>query len=482
VNSAFSLPRFRLPPLLANRTAPWVVAYVIGSILLALLAVVTGTYLLVAGVLCACLAAPFVTSIDGMPTVVAVAALPLSSFFDQYGSGIGGYKLVALFCAACWVTGFLARWQTIRFRTIALDYAVAGLFFVAILNIMFLSDQGKVGLLQWYAGDLLLYLWVRSTTYDARQLHRVILGFACMAMFAAVLGFWLYGAGLAPVSEGLTRLDLPGQNINGVGAIMLVAAGIALSLIVFETRPLVRIGLGAVLAATAFAVVLTFSRGAFVGVVAMLAAGLAVSHSWRIRAASLAAAGVAVGTVWSGIASSAGLSSYVARVTALTSLNYTTTGQRNVLWSMGWKAFTTHWLFGLGIGNFYLQQFWFPLAYQFAAPRGFFFFPQAVHSFYIGWLSDAGVCGGIFLVATLLIAVGTLFRSTLMARGVPHLSGLSYAVFISFTGFFVYAASSPEQDNQLPYVIIALAGCLWSVIRSVTDVADSEWQNRDEMT
>jgi len=474
----------RPEPLLANAQQPrsvgglspvrwsgvsWPILLVLLALPLTCLALLVGQVSVLALVL-ACLVAPFLARTDGAPTAAAIATLPLSGLLDQYGAGVGGYKIVVVLCAACWTAGALAGWQTVKFSVAPLDLAVSGLFAVALMNIILLSQGGKSGLLQWYAGDYALYIWARLTIFDLRRLWWAVFGFAAAGALGALAGFWLYGSGLTPVSEQLVRLTLPGQNTNAIGSMMLVSAGFALPLLIYERRVIMRATLAAILAAAVGATILTFSRGAFVGMAAIVAAGLAMSQSWRIRAASAVASLVAVGGVWTGIAGQAGLSSYVARVTAITTLNYTTTAQRNVLWSMGWSAFTSHWLFGIGIGNFDQPQFWYPLAYQFAAPRSFFLYPQAAHSFYIGWASDAGVASLIFLGVALLLTLRTLFRCNRLRKG-PTATALSYSIFFGFVGYFVFLASSPQQNSQLPYLMLALAGCLLASMANLDDSA-----------
>ena len=410
----------------------------------------------------AILAAPVVLRFDGLPSVLAVGAYPLSSLLTEYGLGLGGYKIIVIYCIVCWAIGLLAGCQTVCLRWTMLDTATAGLFAISLVNIMVLSQAGKLGTMQDYAGDLIVYLFLRFTIFSKPRLWWVLYGFAIGAGLAALLGFWRYGTGLVPVEENLTRLSIPGQNINGFGSIMLMAVGISLALVVPERRLLIRLLLVAVVVMGSIALVLTFSRGAFVGAVAMIAAGLLLSRSFRFRLASLVVAAAALIGVWTGVAGAFGLSSYVSRVTAITTINYSTTAQRNVLWAMGWQQFTSHWLFGLGIGNFDLPQFWYPLAYQFSAPRGFFLFPQGVHNFYIGWASDAGVVGLVFLIGMLFLAVRSIVRATRRTSD-PLLAAMGHAVMFAFVGYFVYVASSPEQGYQLPYITVALAGCLASV-------------------
>ena len=212
-------------------------------------------------------------------------------------------------------------------------------------------------------------------------------------------------------------------------------------------------------AISAVATILTFSRGAFVGLVAILACWLIASRSTKLRLASIAAGAVAVAGVYAGLAGAIGLSPYVARVTALTSLTNQSTAERNVLWAMGLRVFSTHWLFGLGIGNFDLPQFWYPLAYTYSEPRGFFAFPQAVHSFYIGWASDAGLLGLIPLMWAITAAGVGLLRIS-RSRISNQTTMLAQGLLGGFAGYFVYAASSPDQNSQLPYILLALAGSL----------------------
>jgi O-antigen ligase len=88
-----------------------------------------------------------------------------------------------------------------------------------------------------------------------------------------------------------------------------------------------------------------------------------------------------------------------------------------------------------------------------------------VHSFYIGWATDAGVIGLIFLGAAILGSIiqhlSLVRRSSRSVVSAPIWQGL----IAGFVGYFVYTASSPDQYSQLPYIMIALMGSFAYAVR-----------------
>ena len=151
----------------------------------------------------ALLIAPIITLIDGAPAYCAIGFYPLSGLLSQHSVGVGGYKIVAVFCGACWIAGRIAGWQSFTLRLGMIDAAVACLMAVALANILILSDAGKLGTIQWYAGNLLLYLFFRGAISTASRLTAAMVAFCAGAVTAALFGFVLYGQGLVPTEEGL---------------------------------------------------------------------------------------------------------------------------------------------------------------------------------------------------------------------------------------------------------------------------------------
>lgn len=412
--------------------------------------------------------APILILVDGAPLAFLMAVLPGATLLTNYGAGVGGLKVLTLVALPCLIVGALLRRQTLKYSPCWLDAAVVGLFVVALVNIALLSlpATGPLNLLQEYGGDLILYFVVRSTAFSVSRLRLALTSFLIGGGIAGVIGLLRYGSGLANLVEGVHRLSIPGQNTNSFASIMLLATGIAFGLAFYEKDPGRRLLWWTVLVAATAAAILTFSRAAFVGGALMILAGLIFTRGVRVRLASIGVILLAVLASQPAIARPLGLSDYVSRVTSIGSFSQQATAGRDILWSMAADGFTHHLWFGLGIGNFVLPQFWYPLAYRQVLPTGFLGVRQAVHNFYLGWAVDAGIVALVFLALVAAISCVYLVRSAHASRSDPSLSGISHGLMLGYVGYFVSITFGPFQSYQLPYILLALVGSLWMVTRS----------------
>lgn len=438
-----------------------------------------GSAVVAAAVVGALLLAPFLVLVDGAPAIFLLLVLPPASLLTNYTVGLGGFKVLTVFALLCWLGGLALGSQTVRWRPNVLDAGVAGLLLAALANIVILTQgaAGPLNLIQEYAGDLVIYMLIRLSVCSRERLRFCLWGYCLGAGVAALVGLWRFGAGLIRLEEGLPRLVIPGQNINAFGSLMVIAAAFALGLAISHRSSVGRWLWVTTAISFAGVAAMTYSRGAFVGMAAAVLFGLLFGGDMRVR---LASATVMIGSVTAaalGLLPALGLSDYAGRIAGIASLSYDTTAQRTILWAMGWHTFLTHWLFGLGIGNFAQPAYWYPLAFEFQVPRrGFFAFPQVVHSFYIGWAADAGIIGLLFLAVSLAGALALLWRATRNRPENDSFKGLSHALLLGFVGYFVYLASSPEQNAQLPYVMLALVGSLAALtaIRSAVPEAQED--------
>lgn len=415
--------------------------------------------------LCLLAAIPLLIFVDGSPAIFLLAAIPDAHAYSLPASGIGGLKLVAAIALACWAVGALMRRQTFRLDISYLDVAIAGLFAVAIINITTLSD-GSVGtstLFLEYGGNLILYLFLRGAIHTFQGLRIALTAFVGSSTVAAALALWRYVHGLGAFSESLHRVSALGGDINDFAGVLLAAAGIAF-VMAAHNRSL-RKGLlwWTTLLVLLVAVVLSYSRQAFTGAAAMLLASVVSSRDIRLRIASLGilVTGSIIGLT--GVGAVLGLSRYVNRLSNIGSLNYSATSGRNILWSMGWDAFKSHPWFGLGIGNFSSSYDWYSLATKQRTPAGFYTNRQAVHNFYLGWASDAGIVALIFLIPAIALGAWYLAKAVWKSKPESEAHTSSQGVFLAYIGFFVAQAATPTQSQQTPYLVLALAGCFGSL-------------------
>jgi O-Antigen ligase len=263
----------------------------------------------------------------------------------------------------------------------------------------------------------------------------------------------------------LRRVGLPGGNINQFAGLMLAAAGIALCVAVYQERVRLRVVWWATLPVLAAAVVLSYSRDAFVGAGAMVLACVLVSRGFKLRLAGATAIAGAALVAFTGLGPRLGLSAYISRLSGIQGLSYGSTAGRNVLWSLGWNAFRSHPWFGLGIGNFSTPQYFYRFFDQQHLPTSQVVYPEAVHSLYIGWASDAGLAALIFLIPAISLACFYAARSAWISPSGSELSALPQGLFLAYVGYFVCQAATPTQQDQEPYIMLALAGCLWVIVK-----------------
>lgn len=413
--------------------------------------------------------APLLVLIDGAPLLFLMAALPGATLLTDTAAGLGGTKILAVFTLACLFAGLLLGRQTLHFKFCALDVAVIGLFAIALANILVLSSPatGQLSLLQEYGGNLMLYLVVRAMVFSSQRLKRLLVAFVAGAVIAAIVGLYRYSHGLVGLSENLHRLVIPNQNINSFASVMLLAAAISFAFAFYDVN-VTRRTLWAITGfMSAAAMVLTFSRGAFVGAVCMLAAAIILSRGTRLRVAAAVVMIGAIAAAQTSLPEALGLSGYVTRVQAILSFNYQATSGRNILWAMGWDAFLQHPVLGLGIGNFLLPRYWYPLLFrQYGVPLGFSHEIQAVHNFYIGWAADAGIVGLVFLGSAVVIAFAYIVRALNVARSNTDFQTPAHALLLAFVGYFIFIISSPVQYYQLPYILLGLVGSLGFIASS----------------
>jgi putative inorganic carbon (HCO3(-)) transporter len=417
---------------------------------------------LATGVVIAAVAAPLLILTNRAPAWALMTLYPPSSSLDT--SGIGGFKLLSIGILACWVIGILLGTQQVSLRLCALDLSVVALFISAFSSIILFSESNRAVLFQQYGGDLVLYFVIRSSLTTGASLLRGLELFSLGCAGAALIGLWQYGSGLGRAADlngqDVLRAQLVGTNTNQFGEFMGMGIAIALLLLLYYrgTSQKTLWLLIAVLEMIAF--VLTFSRGAFVGLAAAVLVAAVMSTSKAIRRAGVLLIASTVVLAQPVIASRLGLSLYVDRITSI-GQGYQGSAGRNLLWEMGWISFRTHPLFGLGLGNFVLPHNWDPLVWTVNAPSWFLANPQPVHNVYLAWAVDVGLSGVVFLALALLLACYYLVRTVWTSRSDELTSVVAHATMLVFVAYFAALTFSTEQAYPLPYMILACVGSLW---------------------
>jgi probable O-glycosylation ligase (exosortase A-associated) len=257
------------------------------------------------------------------------------------------------------------------------------------------------------------------------------------------------------------------EDENDLAFALLAALGVGIYLLFALTRMRDKLLTGGMIALTLLCIVLTDSRGGFLGLVGQIAYLFVMGpHRKRIAIVLIVAALLAIPFVpasyWSDMQ------------TIETSTNHDDTGyQRLVSWAIAWEMFKANPILGVGSGNFPVQtQVYSPIVktYMFV-PRNFW--GRAAHSLYFTLLSEQGVVGTIIFVALIVWhfrASRRIRRRALMLastddqRWVTCLaSGLDAAMVGALTsGTFISVIYYP-----VIWVLIALMAALDQVVPAV---------------
>jgi exopolysaccharide production protein ExoQ len=221
--------------------------------------------------------------------------------------------------------------------------------------------QTSLSLLPTAVQLLVLYVIVAMFRVDLRGLRTVVGAVTVGGVTAAVYGIYLYKSGAANLQERLwIRTDTSALNPDHFAAALLLPICLTLVAVLWTRRPFVRVvGIASVLVMIG-ALFLTGSRGAMLGLAAVVVyLFVRDPHRWRL-------AGVSLAVLLLGIISTGG--GFLERW----STAFQNGGAGRVsIWQVGWIAFKQNWLFGAGYNNF-------PFAYDRA-------FMSTFQSFYANW-------------------------------------------------------------------------------------------------
>ena len=395
-------------------------------------------------------------SIPGGPAIAYFLLFPLAIEVTVNGIGVVSVLLGTLAVSA--LLGLLIGSQPRTFRLCSLDVAVLATGSASLLSIAVMGVNAPPTGLATYALDLTTYFVVRTTIGSRRLLRAALWAFALGGVVSAVTGEVMYGLNLSSVVQG--RLGVPEVGINDFAAILTGTLGVTVGLAV-RSRWTSRLLLVPMAAVQLAAIILSESRGAFVALVVMLAAGIFLAgykHRWA--SAVMLLGGTAA--VWAFFdvpqaAQAIGLGAAQARISTILSTTTMATSQRVYLWRMAVQAFVDHPLFGVGMGNFTDPTTWYLLAGQAGAPLILFAAPGDEHNLYLAYLAELGIVGALLVVACAVLA----FRLVVRLRSRVELAPIALAL----AGFFTAAIFLPLQGESLTFTIPALLPVLQEVSR-----------------
>lgn len=301
--------------------------------------------------------------------------------------------------------------------------------------------QSALSLLPTAVALFALYVIIAMFRIDVRGLRTVVGAITCGGVAAAAYGIYLYKTGATFQDRLWLKTDTGQLNPDHFAAALLLPVCLTLVAVLWTRRPEIRFaGIGALLVMI-YALFLTGSRGAMLGVVAVLLyLFVRDRHRWQLAGASL---GFAV----LGMAATGG--SLLGRW-ALAAQNGG--AGRVSIWQVGWIAFKQNWLFGAGYANF-------PFAYDRA-------FMQTFQSFYANWhrashniILGTAVELGIIGLALLLFAWWGQFKLLDVIPETDTRYSLRLALESALIGLFVcgmFADVMIEKYLWLAFMLVAL--------------------------
>lgn len=417
---------------------------------------VAQTSAIVAIALAAALALPAIAMIEGAPIVVFLALYPLVSPWSF--AGAGAEHAIGLFCIIAWVLGVLLRRQPLHLPSSLASYLILVFFLVSLLSIITMTSFRSEYLFRVYALNGALFLMAHSSASTMFGLMRSLLALVVGTSVAGLVALLGYLQGRTIQSQGLERLGLEGVGVNDFASVLLLGSAVAIGLALGERRTHRLSILWLVGVALTILIVLSQSRGAFVGQVMLLMVGIFFSDRGRRRFLLMIPMLLVIALVVVGAGRPGVLGEYSSRILDLISGGEALETARPHLWAMARQAFVENPLFGIGIGNFTMPTNWFELAATTSAPT--WIYPLAdAHSFYLSTLAELGLAGFIPLMGGIvLIAVGVAriaWRASTSRASI--LAGPAYAILFGCTAYFSAIALLPARTLALPYVLLGVA-------------------------
>ena len=351
---------------------------------------------------------------------ITAACLPLYAVRWNYGpipTTLLEHLVVAtvvVYVVALWREGRLGRLVALR---TPYDIPILLLLAAGIVSILIAKDhRAALGLYKAYFVEPVVLFYVASDLLRQRgDFRTLLLGLGIGTSLFALLNVGYF---VAAFITNTVQYGAPPSAIytssNEVAMFLEPPAAFATALVLFsDERRDRRLALAWAIC-LAMALVLTFSRGAFLALVVFAILTLAtVRPNLRKPLLALAVVGAALVVVTILVASNTPLMqsrfSYVA-------LNYTLQ-TRSVIYVATWQMLTAHPIFGLGLGGYLYVLHDFPEIYP--------------HDVYLAFWAELGLLG---LVAFLIILAGLIWRGW---RALPLAAGFERALLWGALGTFV---------------------------------------------
>lgn len=407
-------------------------------------------------VLVAAVAIPFIALVEGAPLFVFLAIYPILTPWTF--AGVGAEHAMGLLCLVAWGFGVLLRRQPLQLPSSLASGLILLYFLVSLISIVTMTSANSAYLIRIYVLNAALFVLAQSCAGTRVGLMRALQALVAGAAMVGLLALFSFLQGRTIPSQGLERLGLEGVGVNVFAAVLLLGSGVALGLAVGEQRKRQLSILWLVGIALTILIVLSQSRGAFVGQLMLVAVGILFGDRGRRRFLVMLPMLLVTSLVLAGIGRSGIVGEYSSRVLDLISGGEALETARPHLWEMARQAFVENPLFGVGVGNFTNPTVWYELATATSAPT--WIFPLAdAHSFYLSTLAELGLAGFIPLMGGLLLIVVSVARIAWRASTtrLATVSGPAYALLFGSVAFFTAIAFLPSRTLALPYVLLGIA-------------------------
>jgi O-antigen ligase len=289
--------------------------------------------------------------------------------------------------------------------------------------------------------DIIIRLWlialVAANALRTREQIRFFLAFwlACFAFYpvrGALFNYYIYHENLA----GRAIWNYVFSNPNDLAAFCILQLSMALGLHAIEEKGPVRLGARLGMAVVPFLILLTKSRGAFLGFAVFLAFVLS-GHRRRLQAISLT-------LLLGGLVLAVAPQGVLDRVFALKNIETTGTvaaadeegsaAQRYEIWKVARSIISDHPVVGVGLGAYPALHARYSLRSDVnPTARGY----RDTHSTYLNVAAETGFVGLLIFLASyigLLISVDQLRRRAKKLR--PHTAQTIFMLEVGLLGFF----------------------------------------------
>jgi probable O-glycosylation ligase (exosortase A-associated) len=329
-----------------------------------------------------------------------------------------------------------------------------------------------------------LIVFVAANALQTRPQVRLFMVFflGCFALFplrGAMLNFFVYGHDMG----GRAVWNMLYANPNDLGAMALLQLSMALALLAWEPRGWVRWSAIAGVFMVPMLILMTQSRGAFLGLLAFLAIAFAGQRqrlrlALRLGVVALVLAAVAPAGVWKRMET-------LQHATSTSSLAQVdgeegSARQRYEIWRVAFKIIADHPVTGVGLGAYKPNHAKYALDPDIdpTAQGG-----RDTHSLYFNVLAETGYPGLLLYLAVILTALIAAEKTRRRCKGVLDAAARQLLLLeAGLVGFLVASifGSLPYLPHMLLHLVMlySLATVYRKELTSLSAQQASWWQNR----